>query len=210
MAKSATFKATRRRCGRAAVLAAALAALTTPAARAQTAAAGDAETATRTLNRIDWPAARDDAQEAGVDNLAVGGGLASFAGAGRETADNLQVPVLLPKSLIEANRLNRLDEPMELLARTNDYSAEAKIAPNSFLIQGTRVVFEAPEGSEEDIAPVDDPLFVEQNEYGVTASFERYGAVYTIDIFCPLPTADPLCVDEAKIRELAAEMTFAP
>lgn len=166
----------------------------------------------RTLSPIDWPRVQTDAVEAGAPDVGPGGGgLASFEGSGRSTADNLQVPVLLPGSLISANEEKTLDEPMELLARTNDYSAEAKRAPRSYLIQGTRYVFEAPDG--EDAAPEGDeagPVSVEKSEYGISASFERYGAVYTVEIFCALPSADVECNDEAKIRELVAEMTFVP
>ncbi|MEM9726677.1 MAG: hypothetical protein AAF909_14625 [Pseudomonadota bacterium] len=167
------------------------------------------EAASRSLNQVDWAAAQRDAQAAGVAQVAPGGGLLSFEGTGRASADNLQIPVLIPRSLIEASRDGALDQPMELLARTNDYSVEARIAPNSFLISGTRVVFETDAEIRRAIPAVEE-VYVEPNEYGITASFERYGAVYTIEIFCPLPTADPLCLEETRVRTLAAEMTFAP
>lgn len=185
-------------------------------------AQGDAQTpqeeqgVTRTLSPIDWPRVQSEAAEAGAPNVAPGGGgLASFEGSGRNSADNLQLPVLLPSSLIAANEAGELDEPLELLARTNDFSAEAKRGPRSYLIQGTRYVFQAPEGAAEPAPEVQaeeasDPVTVEKSEYGISATFQRYGAVYTIEIFCALPPADAECNDEAKVRELAAEMTFVP
>lgn len=173
------------------------------------------KTVTRTLNPIDWPRVQTQALEAGVEGVGPGGGLARFEGSSGRSADNLQIPVLLPSSLIAAHEEDRLDQPMELLARTNDYSAEAKLAPRSYLIQGTRFVFEAPEGAAEpapqvQAAEVEDPISIEQNEYGIAASFERYGAIYTIEIFCALPSADVECNEETRVRELVAEMTFVP
>lgn len=175
-------------------------------ARAQSSEQGT----TRTLAPIDWPTVQRDAAAAGVEGVRPGGGgLVSFEGSGRASADNLQIPVLLPRSLIDAGRLNQLDAPLELLARTNDYSAEARAAPRSYLIQGTRVIFEI---DGEAPPPQNDPgpVNIEQTAYGIEASFARYGVMYSITIHCALPSADPQCNNDARIRELAAEMTFVP
>ncbi|MEL6980637.1 MAG: hypothetical protein AAGM38_18495, partial [Pseudomonadota bacterium] len=176
-------------------------------ASAQTQATEETETVTRSLSRIDWRAVQRDAAEAGVDNVAPGGGLASFEGTGRSTADNLQIPVLLPSSLLAARDAGALDEPFELLARTNDYSAEAKQSPRRYYITGTRVFFESPPGGDA-LASTSEELLVETSLYGISASFERYGVAYTVEIECDLPTADPECIGEQKVRRLVAEMTF--
>lgn len=175
----------------------------------QTQATEETETVTRSLSRIDWRAVQRDAAAEGVENVGPGGGLVSFEGSGRSSADNLQIPVLLPSSLLEARDAGALDEPMELLARTNDYSAEAKQSPRRYYITGTRVFFEAPPEGDV-LRPVSDEIFVEASDYGVTASFERYGVAYTVEIECALPTADPECIGEQKVRQLASEMTFVP
>lgn len=161
------------------------------------------------LSPIDWGAVTRDAEEAGVFTAdpRQGGTLSTFEGGGAAFS-GLSIPVLLPASLIEAGQLNQLDEPLEVVARRHDYSAEAKIAPRSYQITGTRFVFNAP-----DDAPVSDtpsPVFVEQAVYGMEASFERYGAFYTITIYCADPANDPECVDETRVRSLATEMTIAP
>lgn len=158
---------------------------------------------------IDWEQVRRDAEAQGLDtgDPREGLGFTSFEGVGGDVSQ-LQIPVLLPSSLVEAGRLNQLDEPLQLTASVNTYSAEAVDAPRSYLITGTRVVFdgEQPPESQETASEV----FVDNSVYGIEASFERYGAVYSITIFCADPRNDPECVEEDTIRRLAEEMRLAP
>lgn len=160
-------------------------------------------------SEIDWEQVRRDAEAQGLDtgDPREGLGFTSFEGVGGD-ASELRIPVLLPSSLIEAGRLNQLDEPLQLTASVNTYSAEAVDAPRSYLITGTRIVFDG-------VAPAEGQqtsgeLFVEISVYGVEASFERYGAVYSITIFCADPRTDPECTEEDTARRLASEMILAP
>lgn len=168
-----------------------------------------AEPARGDLAPIDWDAVERDAEEAGVFTAdpREGATLSTFEGGGAAFS-GLSIPVLLPSSIIEAGQFNQLDEPLEVVARRHDYSAEAKIAPRSYQITGTRFVFDTAEGAVESDEPSN--IFVEQAVYGMEASFERYGAFYTITIYCADPVNDPECVDEARARALAEEMIIAP
>lgn len=161
------------------------------------------------LSPIDWNSVEQDAEREGVYTARPqeGATLSTFEGGGAAFS-GLSIPVLLPASLIEAGQLNQLDEPLALVARRHDYSAEAKIAPRSYQITGTRFVFDAPEGGEPSDAASE--VFVEGAVYGIEASFERYGAFYTITIYCADPGRDPVCTEETRVRELAAEMAIAP
>lgn len=166
---------------------------------------------TRTLSTIDWPRAEEDASAAGLASArpSSGLGLQSFGGARAAGATNLQIPLLMPQSIVDASSDGLLEAPLELIARTNDYSAEARWNGRSYQIDGTRVVFELADAPGEPEAP-DSDVFVEVSDYGVNASFERYGANYSITIYCDEPLSDPECASEDRVRELAAEMTFTP
>ncbi len=122
-------------------------------------------------------------------------------------AEGLEIPLLMPKSLLAANRRNQLDEPLTLDSDENYYSSEAKLAPRSYLVSGTRVVFEIKGGVKPE--PTVSEISVELAEWGVEATFERYGAMYSISIYCARPQEDPECTDEARVRELADDMVLA-
>lgn len=205
-----------RRRGIAAIAGAAAAGALAAAALAPSLAQDGGAEATRGVSTIDWEAARRDAQAQGLDSprpeRAGRSGLLSFGGGAESSARQLLIPLLLPASLTAASRAGETDAPMALTARVDDYSAEVKDTPRSYLIVGQRVFFET-EGAgappAEPQAPVDeDAMFVEQLEYGVELSFERYNAVYSITILCSLPRVDPECAREDRVRELAREMAF--
>lgn len=179
------------------------------------AAALAAPASAQELSTIDWEAVDRDARAQGLESgrPSRSVGFTSFEGVG-DSADNLTIPVLLPQPLIEAGRRNQLDQPLELLAGVNNYSAEAQNAPRSYLVQGTRVFFESvpavgDEGAD-DPAPATQEVVLTRTLYGVEASFERYGAVYSVTIFCADPARDPECAEDSTIRFLAAQMILAP
>lgn len=161
------------------------------------------------LGEIDWEAVERDAAAAGLESGRPqrSDGLTTFEDGGAAAA-NLTIPVLLPSSLVAAGRLNQLDQPLELIASRNAYSAEAANAPRSYVVQGTRVFFEDDGAAIDEQAAAD--LSINRLEYGVEVSFERYGAVYTVTIFCADPVRDPECAGDTRIRQLASEMSLAP
>lgn len=164
----------------------------------------------RSLSEIDWPDAEADAIRDGTEPILPGRADArrlQFSARQLQDASDLTIPLLMPRSLLESNRRNQLDEPLSLESALNDYSAEAKLAPRSYLVQGTRVVFETASAVPADPVPAD--VYVEKTLYGVEATFERYGAVYSITIFCADPEGDPECAEEARVRGLVSDMTLA-
>lgn len=189
----------------AAVLTLSIAAGAAPA-RAQSEQAPD-----RKLAPIDWPEAEADAARRPPEKIQAGrapaGVLLQFSPAQLARAEGLEIPLLMPKSLLEANRLNQLDEPLTLDSDVNNYTSEAKLAPRSYLVSGTRVVFEIKGGVKPD--PTQSEVSVEVAEWGVEATFERYGALYSISVYCARPQEDPECAKEDKVRALASEMVLA-
>lgn len=173
--------------------------------------AGAQQEPERKLAPIDWPKAEADAARRGVEPLEAGreraGIFLHFSPAQLARAENLNIPLLMPKSLIQANRRNQLDEPLTLISDETNYSSEAKLAPRNYVVSGTQVVFEIPGGVKPVEAPSD--VYVEFADWGIEATFERYGALYSIAIYCAAPQSDPECTQEDKVRALAGEMVLA-
>ncbi len=162
------------------------------------------------IGSVDWEAADADARALGIEGARPAQSpTVTAAVGGRANASGLRVPLLLPTSLIEAGRLGQLDEPLRLVAETFSYTAEAKAAPRSYLVQGTRYIFEVDEVEFDATAPVGE-VYVERLEYGIEASFERYGVLYSVTIFCADPVGDEECAEEDTVRRLASEMALVP
>lgn len=174
-------------------------------------AQSNAPVAEPTISSIDWEAARRDAARQGVENPVAGGddGQLSFGGESDSPTNELAIPLLAPRSLIEASRLGQLDAPMRLIARENDYSLLAENAPRQYQIQGTQIVFRTANSGAVDLSRPPSPPEIEFLEYGVELSFERYGAVYSITIYCAEPRHDPECAEERRVRGFFGEMVFA-
>lgn len=160
---------------------------------------------------VNWEEADQDAQALGITDARPASSRTIVAATGgRATAEGLWMPLLLPQSLIDAGRLGQLDEPLRLNAATFNYTAEAKAAPRSYLVQGTRYIFEIDDVTFEEEPTAIGDIFVERLEYGIEASFERYGVMYSITIFCADPAGDEECAEEAMVRRLASEMALIP
>lgn len=170
-----------------------------------------APTARAYIGGVDWGRAEQDAEAAGLESSrALESTMIDDVTAGRADADDLLLPLLFPSSLIEAERLGQLDEPLLVNADRFAYSAEARAAPRSYLVQGSRFIFVVDEIDYEAPAPTAEDIFVEQLIDGVEASFERYGVLYSVAIFCADPIGDPQCVSDETVRRLAAEMALMP
>lgn len=170
------------------------------------------QTPERKLAPIDWPKAEADAAARRPVPIESGqsprGVLLQFSPAQLARAGDLEIPLLMPKSLLDMNRRNQLDVPLTLESDKTNYSSEAQLAPRSYLVSGTRVVFEI-KGGVKAAPPATDDVYVEIADWGVEATFERYGAMYSISIYCAQPQTDPECTQEDRVRELAAEMVLA-
>ncbi|MCI4663701.1 MAG: hypothetical protein MRY74_03165 [Neomegalonema sp.] len=158
------------------------------------------------IGAVDWEAAKRDGAKIGrkADPKE-----SEFAGAvtrGDAKSFKLEMPLLLPTSLVAAGKEGQLDQPLNITAEKYQYSAGAKAAPRSYLIQGTRFIFEVASipDDEKPLEPGD--IAVEKLEYGIEASFPRYGVMYSIAIFCDDPVGDAHCAKEDEVRRLAAEM----
>lgn len=166
-----------------------------------------APTPTPTIAPVDWEAADDDARAKGLDGARPEQSEAAVAATGgAANAGSLEVPLLFPTSLVEAGKLGQLDSPLNVIAEQYAYSAEAKAAPRSYVVQGTRFVFEVESINFEQDALGPEDVDVETMEYGVEATFERYGVYYSVAIFCADPVGDAQCADEETVRRLASEM----
>lgn len=195
------------------VFAVAVLLLTAPLAVAQDAA----PTVERGLSDVDWDKVREDVMRLGAFGAvpASGRGAIGFSDLER-TGDSTNVPVLLPKSLVRRSRLNTMAEPVRLSLKENRYSATCRTDSRSYLVQGTRIVFSndataaIPTTLNDDLPSALANALVDETDYGVELSFELYGVVYSVGVFCDDPTTDAACQSDGLARSLAAEMSFTP
>jgi len=54
-----------------------------------------------------------------------------------------------------------------------------------------------------------DALRVSATEFGQVASFNRYGAAYSVTLECDDPQTDPRCADDVLVRRLARSLVIA-
>lgn len=157
---------------------------------------------------VDWGEAERDGASTGRSARPQETETVDAVTGGDAAAVELEMPLLMPTSLIEAGRAGQLDQPLKLISEKLYYSAEAKAAPRSYLIQGTRYVFDVDEVDE--VGAEIDPTqaSIENLEYGIEATFQKYGVVYSVSIFCADPNNDPQCSEEDTVRRLVSEMTL--
>ncbi|KAA5805283.1 hypothetical protein F1654_04695 [Alkalicaulis satelles] len=134
----------------------------------------------------------------------------------RDLADRLEpvhLPVLLPQINGVIQTRSGGQPGLMLRTRANFYDASYDHDGMSVTISGTRLIrhrMNSPQMRERmDRGRGADGVMVERDESGgLTASFTRYGAAYTVTVECGT-YADPRCEDETAIRELVGRLVVA-
>lgn len=122
---------------------------------------------------------------------------------------NTRLPVLVPNMGI----LSASPPPTVLLfPRTDFYTLS--ISGDGLIIEvfGTRLAHAvAPDAltARQLRATGPDALRVSATEFGQVASFNRYGAAYSVTLECDNPQTDPRCADDVLVRRLARSLVIA-
>ena len=160
---------------------------------------------------IDWPAAAA-AQNAGVNRLNRSA-RAQFVGANRAKIDTMQIPVLLPGDPDLAAGLRFFPQGL-------DYVVSSNPPGMGFTLMGTGRAYPLGEGTAGGLGkgglaariPADGIVIRIEGKSstedgdGLSASFNRFGAAYTIQLDCDDHAHDPRCTDEAYVRGVIARL----
>ncbi len=160
---------------------------------------------------IDWASA-GRAQSAGItpQNRA---GRAQFLNANRAKVDTMQIPVLLPGDPDLAAGLRFFPQGLDYVVSSNPKGM-------GFTLMGTGRAYPLGEGTAGGLGkgglasriPADGIVIripgkaARQDGDGLSASFSRYGAAYTVMLDCDDHNHDPRCTDEAYVRGVIARL----
>ena len=122
--------------------------------------------------------------------------------------NSIQIPVLLPgEPDLAAN--------LRVFPNGPFYTASSKSAGMSFVLTGAGRAFPLPPGAAKGlpggslagrIPP--DGIVIDGSEAGISASFNRYGAAYSILLECASPLADSRCTSAAYIRGVIGRLVM--
>ena len=160
---------------------------------------------------INWPAAA----AAQNSRLAVRSRIvnAGFVAANRARIDTVQIPVLLPGDPDLAAGLRFFPQGV-------DYVVSSNPPGMGFMLMGTGRAYPLGEGTSGGLGkgglaariPADGIVIripgkaARQDGDGLNASFNRYGAAYSISLDCDDHNRDPRCTDEAYVRGVIARL----
>ena len=125
---------------------------------------------------------------------------AKFISANAAAINSVQIPVLLPGDPDLAANLR-------IFPNGPFYTVSSKSAGMAFVLMGSGRAFPVapgtakglPGGSLAGRIPADG-IVIDGSEAGISASFNRFGASYSISLECASPLADPRCTSPAYIR----------
>ena len=125
---------------------------------------------------------------------------AKFISANAAAINSVQIPVLLPGDPDLAANLR-------IFPNGPFYTVSSKSAGMSFVLMGSGRAFPVAPGTAKGLPggglagriPADG-IVIDGSEAGISASFNRFGASYSISLECASPLADPRCTSPAYIR----------
>jgi hypothetical protein len=130
-----------------------------------------------------------------------------FISANAAAINSVQIPVLLPGEPDLAAQLR-------IFPNGPFYTVSSKSNGMAFVLTGSGRAFPLPPGAAKGlpggslagrIPP--DGIIVDGSEAGMNASFNRFGAAYSISLECASPQTDPRCTDPAFIRGVIGRLT---
>ena len=159
--------------------------------------------------RVDWTAVAADYKRGAAAELRRSKGFL----ASEQSLDALPLPVLLPHPNGQVTT-----GALVFMSYGDGYDiniAQPQAPGVTILLGGSRIFVDAgdqplnlPKSDRISINGKPQTVFVSQTETGQTASFSRYGMVYTIDVDCDGPAmGSAYCENPAYIRSVAADMS---
>jgi hypothetical protein len=129
-----------------------------------------------------------------------------FISANAPAINSIQIPVLLPGD-------PDLAPGLRIFPNGPFYTASSKSNGMSFVLMGSGRAFPVspgaakglPGGSLAGRIPADG-IVIDGSEAGINASFNRFGAAYSISLECANPKTDPRCNNPAYIRGLIGRL----
>jgi hypothetical protein len=175
-----------------------------PAAVAQPPLAVVRPTPADTALVIDWATAGKETRgDAAIKGARLN---ARFIAANRGEIDKITIPVLLPGEPDLADNLR-------IFANGVHYTATSRSRDMSFVLTGhgrafsvSREAGRALPGGDLKVRIPHDGLVIQGGEGGVDASFNRYGASYSISLECAKPETDMRCNGDAYIRSVISRL----
>ena len=133
-----------------------------------------------------------------------------FISANAPAINTIQIPVLLPGDPDLAANLR-------IFPNGPFYTASSKSAGMAFVLTGSGRAFPLPPGAVKTLPagglgariPADG-IVIDGSEAGISASFNRFGAAYSISLECAAPGADPRCTNPAYIRAVIGRLMVIP
>lgn len=130
-----------------------------------------------------------------------------FISANAAAINSVQIPVLLPGDPDLAANLR-------IFPNGAFYTVSSKSNGMAFVLTGAGRAFPLPPGAAKDLPggtlagriPADG-IVIDGSEAGINASFNRFGAAYSISLECASPESDSRCTQPAYIRGVIARLT---
>ncbi len=135
---------------------------------------------------------------------------AKFIAANRGGINSVTIPVLLPGE-------PDLAPGLRFFPNGDFYTVSSSSNGMSFVLSGAGRAFPLPpatarglpNGSLKSRIPADG-IVIEQTEAGIDASFNRYGAAYSIALECAKSHDDPRCKDAVYLRGVISRLVVVP
>jgi len=125
---------------------------------------------------------------------------AKFISGNAAAINSVQIPVLLPGDPDLAANLR-------IFPNGPFYTVSSKSSGMSFVLMGSGRAFPIAPGTAKGLPGGNlagripaDGIVIDGSEAGISASFNRFGASYSISLECASPAADPRCTSSAYIR----------
>jgi hypothetical protein len=122
-----------------------------------------------------------------------------FISANAAAINQITIPVLLP---IEPD----LAPGLRIFPNGPFYTVSSKSNGMSFVLTGSGRAFPVNSKSAHPLVIPPDGIVIDGAEGGMNASFNRFGASYSISLECASPTSDPRCTNPAYVRGVIARL----